>query len=163
MGAMHGTPAGDIRKFDMTLANEFHGPNLAYILDLYEQYRKNPNAVDESTRKLFEKWSPAEVEAPLPVSLGPATQNLVSVTGAANLAQAIRVYGYLSANLNPLDNTAEDNPLLTPGFHHVKEEDLLNLPAEIVKLPEGYGSRNAAAAIEILRSIYSGTIGYDYG
>ncbi len=38
----------------MPLENEFHGPNLGYILELYEQYRKDPNAVDEATRRLFE-------------------------------------------------------------------------------------------------------------
>ncbi|HMB22658.1 MAG TPA: 2-oxoglutarate dehydrogenase E1 component, partial [Anaerolineales bacterium] len=87
----------------------------------------------------------------------------VPLTRAVNLAQAIRVYGYLSANLNPLESAAEDNPLLTAEFHQLKEEDLLNLPADIVNLPEGYTSRNAQEGIEILRSLYCGTIGYNYG
>jgi len=142
----------------MSFENEFYGPNLGYILELYEQYRKDPNAVDEVTRKLFEGWSPAEPGTPVTT-----TQNLLSLSGAANLAQAIRVYGYLSANLNPLDNTSKDNSLLTPEFHHLNEEDLFNLPADIVKLPKGLSKGNAHEAIEVLRSIYGGTIGYDYG
>jgi 2-oxoglutarate dehydrogenase E1 component len=148
----------------MTLNNEFHGPNLGYVLDLYEQYRKDPNSVDETTRRLFEKWSPAEVQAPLQGPLG-ATRDLSALTGAANLAQAIRVYGYLSADLDPLDPAASQtsNSLLTPEFHHVKEEDLANLPAEVVRPPDGQSSRNAQEAIDVLRSIYRGTIGYDYG
>ena len=48
----------------MPLENEFYGPNLAYILDLYEQYRKDPNTVDEATRRLFAHWSPADVTMP---------------------------------------------------------------------------------------------------
>jgi 2-oxoglutarate dehydrogenase E1 component len=148
----------------MTLGNEFHGPNLGYILELYEQYRNDPNSVDESTRRLFEQWSPAEVQAPLQAPLG-ATGDLSALTGAANLAQAIRVYGYLSANLDPLDpaSSQTSNSILTPGFHHVKEDDLVNLPAEVVRPPAGQSSRNAQEAIDILRSIYRGTIGYDYG
>jgi 2-oxoglutarate dehydrogenase E1 component len=145
----------------MPLENEFHGPNLGYILELYEQYREDPNAVDESARMLFEQWSPTDAAS------SPLTgQNLTSLTGAANLAQAIRVYGYLSANLDPLDKAPASRPsgnlLLTPEFHQIKE-DLANLPADVVNLPEGHVARNAQEAIEVLRSIYCGPIGYDYG
>jgi 2-oxoglutarate dehydrogenase E1 component len=149
----------------MSLENEFYGPNLGYILELYEQYRNDPNAVDEATRKLFEGWSPAEPAAAVTTSenLLSSTGLLRLLTGAANLAQAIRVYGYISANLNPLENTSADNRLLTPEFHHLKEEDLFNLPADVVKLPDRLSKGNAHEAIEVLRSIYCGTIGYDYG
>jgi len=149
----------------MPLENEFYGPNLGYILELYDRYRKDPNTVDEATRKLFEGWSPAEAaRISVQASLG-QTGDLLSITGAANLAQAIRVYGYLSANLNPLQNAPSQTnvPILTPEFHQLKEEDLLSLPADIVNLPEGQSKRNAQEAIEVLRSIYCGTIGYDYG
>jgi 2-oxoglutarate dehydrogenase E1 component len=146
----------------MPFENEFHGPNLGYILELYEQYRRDPNAVDEATRRLFGQWSPADVPASQVTA-----QNLPALTGAANLAQAIRVYGYLSANLDPLDEApaAASNPLLMPEFHHITEEDLVSLHADVVNLPkaEGKERRNANEAIDVLRSIYCGTIGYDYG
>jgi 2-oxoglutarate dehydrogenase E1 component len=149
----------------MPLEKDFHGPNLGYILDLYEQYRKDPNAVDEATRKLFEGWSPAEAARVSVQAVLGQPGDLLSITGAANLAQAIRVYGYLSANLNPLqDAPVQTNvPILTTEFHQLKEEDLLNLPADIVNLPEGQSKGNAQEAIDALRSIYCGTIGYDYG
>ncbi|HJR79125.1 MAG TPA: 2-oxoglutarate dehydrogenase E1 component [Anaerolineales bacterium] len=142
----------------MSLEKEFHGPNLGYVLQLYEQYRIDPNTVDETTRKLFDQWSPAESE---PAALTPA-RDLLAVTKAANLAQAIRLYGYLSANLDPLDNTPADNPLLTLEFYKLEKEDLLNLPADVLNLP-GREDENAFQAIESLRSIYCGTTGYDYG
>jgi len=140
--------------------DEFYGPNLGYILELYEQYRKDPNAVDEATRKLFEQWSPTE-----PAVTTTTTGNLLLLTGAANLAQSIRIYGYLVAKLNPLQNAlaASSIPILTPEFHNLKEEDLQSLPADIVNLPEGRSKANAQEAIVSLRSIYCGTIGYDYG
>ena len=139
-------------------ADEFYGPNLAYILELYDQYRADPNAVDEATRKLFEKWSPTE---PKPTTTG----NIQLITGAANLAQAIRVYGYLVANLDPLEKAPDPKniPILTPAFHEVKEDDLRSLPAEVANLAEGQSRSNAQEAIEALRSIYCRTIGYDYG
>ncbi|HSB01564.1 MAG TPA: 2-oxoglutarate dehydrogenase E1 component [Anaerolineales bacterium] len=141
----------------MPLESEFYGPNLGYILALYEQYQNDPNSVDAATRKFFEQWSPPETT----FSFSP-TQELVPLTGAANLAQAIRVYGYLSATLNPLEDAPEGNLLLTPEFHQLKEADLVNLPAEILNLQEGQ-AKNAQEAIEVLRSVYCGTIGYDYG
>jgi 2-oxoglutarate dehydrogenase E1 component len=141
-------------------ADEFHGPNLGYILELYERYRRDPGAVDEATRQLFAQWSPAD--APTSQVTG---QNLSALTGAANLAQAIRVYGYLSANLDPLKESpgAADNPLLSPEFHQITEADLVNLHADVVNLPDDQESRNAKEAIEVLRSMYCGTISYDYG
>ena len=145
----------------MPLENEFHGPNLAYILELYEQYRKDPTSVDVATRNLFDQWSPIEITQ----AAFPTSRDLQSLTGAANLAQAIRVYGYLAANLDPLEAAPSPTAiqLLTPEFHQIKEEDLFNLPADVVNLPEGQAKGNAHEAIETLRSIYCGTIGYDYG
>src|SRR5688572_14585961 len=142
----------------MSLEKEFHGPNFGYILELYERYRDDPNTVDEATRKLFDGWSPAGTE---PASLL-TTRSLLSLTRAANLAQAIRLYGYLSANLDPLDDAPAENPLLTLEFYKLQREDLLNLPADILNLPDRQGA-NAYQAIESLQTIYCGTIGYDYG
>jgi ABC-2 type transport system ATP-binding protein len=38
--------------------NPFYGPNLGYVLDLYESYRANPESVDERTREFFGSWNP---------------------------------------------------------------------------------------------------------
>jgi 2-oxoglutarate dehydrogenase E1 component len=141
----------------MSLEKEFHGPNLGYILQLYEQYRIDPNTVDETTRRLFDQWLPDEAQ---PAAL-PSTRDLLAVTKAANLAHVIRLYGYLSASLDPLGDTPEENPLLTPEFYNLQEDDLLNLPADVLNLPDRE-DENAFQAIESLRSIYCGTIGYDY-
>ena len=37
---------------------EFTGLNRGYVLELYEQYRKDPSSVDPETRALFEHWTP---------------------------------------------------------------------------------------------------------
>src|SRR5688572_27212835 len=143
----------------MNQNKNFTGPNFAYILELYQQYQADPNSVDEESRKLFQEWSPLETEQPTPL----ADLNLTAVTGAVNLARSIRSYGYLSANLNPLEDAPPENPLVTLEFHKVSQEDLANLPASILNLLGEQIDGNAREAIETLRSIYSGTIGYDYG
>ena len=50
----------------------FHGPNLGYVLDLYENYRENPESVDERTREFFETWSPPQIDTngPAPAVAG---------------------------------------------------------------------------------------------
>lgn len=145
----------------MPFENEFHGPNLAYILELYEKYRNDPQSVDEATRTLFARWSPAEASP----SIQTTGQDLRSITGAANLAQSIRVYGYLAARLDPLGDepSTPGTPLLTPGFHRIDEDELRNLPAEIIGGVPAQAARNAQEQIEALRSIYCATIGYNYG
>jgi 2-oxoglutarate dehydrogenase E1 component len=135
----------------MSLEKEFHGPNLGYILDLYEDYRNNADAVDEPTRKFFEKWDPQ----------GLSGVDLQAVVGTINLAQAIRSYGYLAAQLDPLGSTSADDPLLSLDFHRLQEDDLMGLPASIVGFAGDAG--NAQQAIQSLRSIYQNKIGYDYG
>jgi ABC-2 type transport system ATP-binding protein len=41
---------------------QFYGPNLGYVLELYERYRENPVSVDEQTREFFEDWNPPQPE-----------------------------------------------------------------------------------------------------
>ncbi len=41
----------------------FHGPNLAYVLEMYEDYRTDPASVDAGTRCFFERWNPPGHEA----------------------------------------------------------------------------------------------------
>jgi 2-oxoglutarate dehydrogenase E1 component len=137
----------------MTL-EDFHGPNIGYILELYDRFREDPNAVDETTRNFFEHWSPAKTE-----NTAQTGTDLRAVIGAVNLAYAIRSHGYVSARLDPLGSPPMQDPSLTLESHQLREEDLFALPAEIVNLPDGQGGANAHQAIEKLRSIYSNTIG----
>ena len=127
----------------MTLEAEFHGPNLGYIMDLYDQYQKNPNAVDQTTRQYFAGWK----------SDGLSGVDLQALIGAINLAQAIRSHGYLAALLDPLDHIPFADPLLTIQFHHLHEDDLARLPASIINYAGE--AENALQAIRGLRSIYS--------
>ena len=43
--------------------DEFSGINAGYVLELYEQYRRNPDSVDPDTRKAFESWTPPDRQA----------------------------------------------------------------------------------------------------
>ncbi|MEW6638520.1 MAG: hypothetical protein AB1425_17100, partial [Actinomycetota bacterium] len=42
--------------------SQFYGPNLGYVLELYERYREDPESVDEQSRRFFERWSPPRLQ-----------------------------------------------------------------------------------------------------
>ncbi|HEX2037305.1 MAG TPA: 2-oxoglutarate dehydrogenase E1 component [Chloroflexota bacterium] len=146
----------------------FHGPNAAYLLELYERFRTDPLAVDPQTRAAFERWSPALVQA-----LGaPAREaaraeafgagDLALVAAAGKLATGIREYGHRAARLDPLGSAPPGDPELEASTHGLKEGDLERLPASAIGGPVAAGAANARQAVERLRRIYCASTGYDY-
>ena len=79
---------------------QFAGVNAAYVLELYERYRQNPESVDPETRKAFDSWTP---DAPAPASAAAAGIDTRVVVAAANLADSIRRYGHLAARVDPVE------------------------------------------------------------
>lgn len=142
--------------------NNFHGPNAGYVLELYERYRQNPASVDDETRRYFENWTPpTDGTAPVSTSAAPAV-DVQKIVGAVNLAGAIREYGHLAAQLDPLGKPPIDDPSLDPATHGITNDDLRGLPASLIGGPLVETSANAYEAIEALRDVYSSHIGYDY-
>jgi 2-oxoglutarate dehydrogenase E1 component len=156
----------------MDLLNEFHGPNAAYVLDLYDRYRQDPAAVDPETRAFFEQWSPTAAEiqvaaqppSPLPVQKTDQTRTLdpLKAAAAATLAQSIRIYGHWAAHLDPLNSHLAGDPSLRLDTYNLTEEDLRRLPASLVGGVAGQRAGTALEAINFLRQIYSSTVGHDY-
>ncbi len=143
---------------------EFTGLNRGYVLELYEKYRRDPSSVDPDTRELFDGWTPPQdTETPPPASAAAvASVPLETVVGAVNLAESIRRYGHLSAELDPLRMRKPlGDPSLLAATHGVTDEDLQRLPASLVSGPLEHVS-TAHDAIEALRRIYCSTTGYDY-
>ncbi len=142
----------------MSFEREFPGPNLGYVLELYEHYQRNPDSVDEASRRLFSQWKPASQE----IGILPGI-DLHKLIGVVNLAQAIRSHGYLAARLDPLGSPPRNDPVLNPEFHNLQQDDLLQMSSSVVNLPDHQETQNASDAINVLRSIYCGATGYDYG
>ena len=133
------------------------GLNAGVVAELYARYRHDPGSVDEAARAFFQHWAP-----PLD---GPASSqaNLGAAVGAANLAHAIRAYGHLAAQIDPLGRPRPGDPSLDLGAHGVAEETLRRLPAQLVGGPVAGRAANALDAIQELRRVYTSSIGYDYG
>lgn len=146
-------------------SQEFHGPNEGYVLELYEQYLQSPDSVDPHTRQFFQHWSP-------PASNGAGENHAVAeaiatgidqqkIVGAVSYAQAIRQFGHLAANLDPLGYGSPGDPELTMEAHGLTEDDLRQMPASIVGGTVGEKASNALEAIQTLKEIYCGSIGID--
>lgn len=153
----------------------FHGPNAGYVLELYEQYLKDPASVDAVTRAAFAQWSPEQTGAV--ATLAPALDTVsggtrergaaapfevAHVIAAAELAHAIRSRGHLGAHLDPLDSEPLGDPALLPETHGISEAELAKLPPEVVGGHSAEGVSNALEAINALRAMYSGTISYEF-
>ena len=113
----------------MTNWQGFTGVNRAYVLELYERYLKDPNAVDAESRAVFATWTPpAESDSTAtPVVTGDHAA-LHQAVGAVNLAQSIRQYGHLAARLDPLGSAPLGDPSLEPATHGVTDAELRSLP-----------------------------------
>jgi 2-oxoglutarate dehydrogenase E1 component len=140
---------------------DFHGPNAGYIVDLYERFTQDPDSVDDEARDLFERWQP-QTDGQAAAGTAPASAIPTrSIVSAANLAQAIREYGHLAARLDPLGSPPKGEPSLSARFHGLSEEDLRRLPGELVGGPVAQRSDDAFEAVEMLRAVYSASVGYD--
>lgn len=169
----------------MDLKQFFHGPNAGYLLELYERYQQDPDAVDAKTRAIFDRWQPEmgrngrSVTPPPPTNgmvltketIDTVTQaaptavstNLNHVIATVNLAQAIREFGHLAANIDPLGmNNPPGDPALELDNYALTEANLRALPGNLVGGPIGETAANAWEAINGLRRVYSGSIGFDY-
>ncbi|NDJ55388.1 MAG: 2-oxoglutarate dehydrogenase E1 component [Chloroflexi bacterium] len=151
----------------MSSQEEFHGPNVGYILELYERYRTSPESLDPDTRQFFQHWTPPELA---PGSNGAALVGEIAATsavdtakivGAVSFAQAVRLFGHLGAHLDPLGSAPIGDPELNPEAHGITWDDLRSLPASLVGGPVGEQHHSAYDAIQALRAIYSSSIGFD--
>ena len=139
--------------------HDFHGPNAGYILELYDRYQQDPASVDAETRAYFKDWSPPTNGLLVTSS---RVESLDKVVHVVNLAQAIREYGHLAAQLDPLGSPPPNDPALDLVTYGLTEADLRELPASLIGGPIAERATNAWEAIQKLRQVYADRTGYDY-
>jgi 2-oxoglutarate dehydrogenase E1 component len=139
----------------------FSGVNSGYVLELYERFRKDPASVDPASRAIFEQWTPPQEVA---VAAAPAADGLPArvAVDAVHLAQSIRRYGHLAAQLDPLGTRPPGDPSLLHETHGVTEADLRRLPATLISSPLGEGAASMQDLVDAFRQVYCSTTGYDF-
>lgn len=148
----------------------FHGPNLGYVAEQYEQYVKGIDTVDPALKKLFEKWgSPLSVETNHSQK---ATEQEFMISDhkimiekalkAGKLLEDIRSHGHLAANINPLEEDVKDNHLFCPEKYGLSIDDLKAIPANWVWADAPEEIQTAWNAVNWLKSIYTSTLAYEF-
>jgi 2-oxoglutarate dehydrogenase E1 component len=138
----------------------FSGINRGYVLELYERFRKDPASVDPESRALFERWVPPADTDELPGASAQVSAR--TAVAAVNLAQSIRRYGHLAAQLDPLGSKPPGDPTLLPETHGLTEDDLRRVPASLIASPLSDEASNMQELVAAFRRVYCSTTGYDY-
>ncbi len=152
-----------------SLSDDFQGVNQGYVLELYERFQQDPQSVDPAAREFFRTWTPpAGADDGLRGSTRASSyaskvnaSDAETIVGAVNLAQAIRRYGHLAAQIDPLGSRPMGDPSLQPETHGVTEVELRALPASLISSPIAEGAASMWDVVERLRKLYCGTTGYD--
>jgi 2-oxoglutarate dehydrogenase E1 component len=155
-------------RMTMSVQRHFPGPNLAYLLELFERYQDDPDSVDKAAQNYLRRNEDALRRLLQQVSgngQGAAAVSTIQtslIAGVINLAQAIREYGHLAARLDPLGAPPPGDPSLHLDYYNLTEDELRRLPANLIGGPLTSKTNNVLGAIEQLRQIYSSTIAFDY-
>ena len=140
---------------------DFQGVNRAYVLELYEKFRRDPGSVDQTSRDLLAKLGPETLEGREESQGREDVPQATVVVGAINLAQSIRRYGHLAARIDPLGTEPTGDPLLDPARHGVTDDDLRAIPPTLIDSAVAEGASSFADVVERLRELYCSTTGYD--
>src|SRR6476659_9117619 len=130
--------------------------NDGYVAEMQERFERDPASVDESWRQFFAMAGQLRGVAPS-TTADPAY--LRKIAGAAALVQAIRQYGHLGVQLDPLGSPPDGAAELKAEFHGITEADLAAFPGSALGFE---ADPTAAAAVARLRGVYSATIGFEF-
>jgi 2-oxoglutarate dehydrogenase E1 component len=150
---------------------KFYGPNLGYVIEMYELYKQDPASIDPEMRELFEKWGAPRVQsddqqdhatqADSSFQL-PENPNMYSkVVAAVKLADNIRTYGHLAADIYPLNNRKKDTRRIELSEFGLTEEDLKKVPASFINPDAPSEIENGLEAIQHLMKTYTDKLAYE--
>ncbi|MFF2450813.1 2-oxoglutarate dehydrogenase E1 component [Neobacillus sp. NPDC058068] len=147
------------------LLEEFFGPNLGYLIDQFERYKQDPSSVEHEIGLFFEGMNEADFSTlvpNVPASLETSPVQYEKIIAATKLAENIRTYGHLAANIYPLENHQPDISHLEFEGYGLSEEDLKQLPAAIFARKGLSALRTALEAYNSLKDIYTKSIAYEF-
>ncbi|PSR20721.1 MAG: 2-oxoglutarate dehydrogenase E1 component [Sulfobacillus acidophilus] len=152
----------------LSVEDLFVGPNAGYLVELYEEYRREPSSVDPSTRALLDQLDGVAIDALIHGDRRMvATQEVGNVVAveklvkAVQLARNIREFGHLQASFDPL-GVSPRRVVDDPEIMGISDDDLRQMPSTVVWPNRLRIAANALEAINLLRQFYSGPVGYDF-
>ncbi|MDR4936700.1 2-oxoglutarate dehydrogenase E1 component [Rossellomorea marisflavi] len=150
----------------------FYGPNLGYVIEVYEEYLQDPDAVDPELKELFDQWGPPKAEdvqvladaqsADASFSLPAQPTELSKMVAAVKLADNIRTYGHLAADINPLNDREKDTRRIDLSAFDLTEEDLKKIPVDFLCPDAPEHVTDGLLAIKHLKKVYTKKLAYEY-
>lgn len=123
--------------------------NDGYVAELYDAYRRDPNSVEESWRQLFRLAESLGGAAPA-ASAAPTDQQEFArrVAGVARYTAAIRSYGHLAVQLDPLGSPPPGAAELTLEHYGITESDLDMVSGAALNFPHLNTGRDVAERLK---------------
>lgn len=151
------------QKLTSTENHDFHGPNAAFVAELYEKWLADPKSVDSATARDF-----ASGRIPGPLRSESSANDIGRVPidrilAASRLGRLLRERGHTLAQLDPIGSPPAADPELAEAAVDIGDTELRTLPAAAVGGPVGSRATDASDAVNQLRRIYCGTVGYEFG
>jgi 2-oxoglutarate dehydrogenase E1 component len=142
--------------------------NDGVIAEQFERYQQDPASVDESWRQYFRTAAALFANAPsaspaattAPVGDRADVAYLRKVAAAAQLVQAIRNYGHLAVQVDPLGSPPSGAIELTPEFHGITEDDLRTIPGRAID-DERFENVTAYEVVARKREVYCQNFGIE--
>ncbi|WP_243290739.1 2-oxoglutarate dehydrogenase E1 component [Bacillus sp. FJAT-47783] len=150
----------------------FHGPNLGYVMELYEEYLQDPSSVDPELRDMFDAWGAPQVLdesgekevgfTPKVQQIAVSIQKLQKVASAVKFAEDIRTYGHLNASIYPMGIQPEYRDVLDLSRYDLTKEDLNEIPAKILCPHAPDYVKTGVEAIDYLKEVYTKSIAFEF-
>ncbi|PAD68128.1 2-oxoglutarate dehydrogenase E1 component [Bacillus sp. 7586-K] len=144
---------------------DFHGPNLGYVMEQYDRYKTDPNSIDIELKEIFDNWGSPSIQTN---EVTFATEETISadkmkkVAEAVNLATNIRRYGHLNAAIYPLEENKTKNEFLLLESYDLTKEDLKEIPAHLICEDAPDHVSNGLEAFQYLKEVYKKSIAFEF-
>lgn len=140
---------------------KFHGPNLGFIVEMYERYLQDADQVDPELKHLFDTWGAPVLDGASETESRPFNQitDTNKLITAIRLADDIRSSGHLLADMNPLEQQTVSFEQLISRYG-IANHDLAELPGSL--FGQHFSGKNGLEVIEELFKIYTGKITFEY-
>lgn len=149
---------------------QFHGPNLGYVIEQYEQYVDGADSIDPELKELIVRLSSTlsyeknlcenHIDTSSPILND--VNKMEKAVKVGKLLDDIRSYGHLAANIIPLEEKLNNHSLLNLEKYGLNDHDLKAIPAKVVFEQAPDEIQTAFDAINWLKDIYTSSLAYEF-
>ncbi|MFC4411281.1 2-oxoglutarate dehydrogenase E1 component [Chungangia koreensis] len=141
----------------------FSGPNLGYVMEMYDLYTQSPDEVEPELAALFKEYGAPVISSPGHNATAQVEPDQFGkVLAAVQLADAIRTHGHLAADIYPLNDRPQAAERIEPSYYGLSEQDLREVPAALLMKNAPSNVSNGLDAINYLKSVYTDKIAYEF-